>query len=207
MEEKEYNIKIIFLGESGVGKTNLINIYMDKKFNPNEFTTKDPTQSYQTLKIGNIKLNISLWDSIGQEKFGSITKSYIRGSNIVIFVYDITKRETFLELNYWVSVANEELNNNEAIFGIAGNKIDLFAESEVEKKEAEKYATKINALFSETSAKEDPKGFKIFIKEFLGKLLLNKKIIDNTQGFMDKSFDLRKAPIKKQKEKEKKCCQ
>ena len=207
MEEKEYKIKIIFLGESGVGKTNLINIYMDKKFNPNEFTTKDPTQSYQTLKIGNIKLDISLWDSIGQEKFRSITKSYIRGSNIVIFVYDITKRETFLELNYWVSVANEELNNNEAIFGIAGNKTDLFAESEVDKKEAEKYATKINALFSETSAKQDPKGFKIFIKELLGKLLLNQKIIDNTQGFMDKSFHLRKAQIKKQKEKEKKCCQ
>ena len=180
MEEKEYKIKIIFLGESGVGKTNLINIYMDKEFNPNEFSTNDPSQSYQTLKIGNIKLNISLWDSIGQEKFRSITKNYIRGSNIVIFVYDITKRETFLELNYWVSVANEELNNNEAIFGIAGNKIDLFAESEVEKKEAEKYATKINALFSETSAKQDPKGFKIFIKELLGKLLLNQKIIDNT---------------------------
>ena len=207
MEVKEYNIKIIFIGESGVGKTNLINIYMDKKFNPNEFTTKDPTQSYQTLKIGNIKLNISLWDSIGQEKFRSITTNYIKGSNIVIFVYDITKRETFLELNYWVSVANEELNNNEAIFGIAGNKTDLFAESEVEKKEAEKYATKINALFSETSAKQDSKGFKIFIKELLGKLLLNQKIIDNTQGFMDKSFHLGKAPIKKKKEKEKKCCQ
>jgi len=189
MEEKEYNIKITFLGESGVGKTNLINIYMDKNFNPNEFTTDSKSQSYKTLKIGNIKLNLSLWDTIGQEKFRSLTKNYIRGSDIVIFVYDITKRETFLELNYWVSAANEELNNNEATFGIAGNKIDLFAESEVEKKEAEKYATKINALFYETSAKDDPQGFKNFIKKLLGKLLLNQKIIDNIQDFNVKVFN------------------
>ena len=207
MEEKEYNIKITFLGESGVGKTNLINIYMDKNFNPNEFTTDSKSQSYKTLKIGNIKLNLSLWDTIGQEKFRSITKNYIRGSDIVIFVYDITKRETFLELNYWVSVANEELNNNEATFGIAGNKIDLFAESEVEKKEAEKYATKINALFYETSAKDDPQGFKNFVKKLLGKLLLNQKIIDNIQDFNDKSFQLGKAPNKKKKENNKKCCE
>ena len=120
---------------------------MDKNFNPKELATYDPNQSFKTLKIGEITLNIDLWDTIGQEKFRSITKSFIKGSNIIIFVYDITRRVTFLELNYWINAVNEELNTEEVIFGVVGNKIDLFENWEVEKKEGEKYAKRVNALF------------------------------------------------------------
>ena len=178
-KQNAYNIKITFLGETGVGKTNLINIYMDKNFNPKELATYDPNQSFKTLKIGEFKLNIDLWDTIGQEKFRSITKSFIKGSNIIIFVYDITRRVTFLELNYWINAVNEELNTEEVIFGVVGNKIDLFENCEVEKKEGEKYAKRVNALFCETSAKDEPKGFKNFINLLLENLLSNQKIITN----------------------------
>ena len=205
---KTYNIKITFLGEAGVGKTNLINVYMDKNFNSNEITTFDPNQSFQTMTIGNVKLNINLWDSIGQEKYRSITKSFIKGSNIIIFVYDVTRRETFFELNFWISAANEELNTDKVIFGIVGNKIDLFEEKyEVDKKEGEKYAIKINALFCEASAKEDPKGFKIFVKKLLEKLLSNQQIIDNFDQLMDSSFHLKKHSTKNSKDNNKKCCE
>lgn len=206
-KQKTYNIKITFLGEAGVGKTNLINIYLDKNFNPNEMTTFDPNQSFKTLKIGNTKLNINLWDSIGQEKYRSITKSFIKGSNIIIFVYDVTRRVTFLELNFWISAVNEELNTDEVIFGVVGNKIDLYEENyEVDKKEGERYATKINALFCEASAKEDPKGFQNYIKQLLEKLLSTQNIIDNLEEVKDSSFYLKK-PSKEKNQDNKTCCE
>ena len=88
---------------------------------------------------------------MGQEQFRSTTKTLIKDSNIVIFVYDITKRESFLELNYWLNAATEELGKEEVVFGIAANKIDLFTQNEIETTEAEEFAEKkINGLFSET---------------------------------------------------------
>ena len=204
---KQYNIKITFLGEAGVGKTNLINVYMNKNFNQNELTTFDPNQSFQTLMIDGIKLNINLWDTIGQEKYRSITKSFIKDSNIIIFVYDITRRFTFLELNYWISAVNEELDTNEVIFGVIGNKIDLFEEHyEVDKKEGEKYATKINALFCETSAKEDANGFKVFVNKLLKQFISTQKIMDNLKVVKDLSFHLKK-PSKSKSKDNNNCCE
>ena len=206
-KQKTYNIKITFLGESGVGKTNLINVYTDKNFNPNEFTTSDTNQCFKTLKIGDISLNISLWDTIGQERYRSITKSFIKGSNIIVFVYDITRRVTFLELNYWISAVNVEINAEEVIFGVVGNKIDLFDNCEVPKKEGGKYATKINAQFYETSAKDDKSGFQDFIKTLIEKFLSTQKIIDNSETINESSFQLKNSSNKKEKEEnKKKCC-
>ena len=79
---------------------------------------------------------------MGQEQYRSTTKGLIKNSNIVIFVYDITKKISFLELKYWVGAAIEELGNEEVVFGVAANKIDLFTQNEVETTEAEEYAEK-----------------------------------------------------------------
>ena len=204
-KQKTYCIKMILLGESGVGKTNLINVYLDKMFNPNENITFKSNESYKKIDMGNnIKFNISIWDTVGQEQYRSISRHFIRDSNIVLFVYDITSRETFLELNYWISTVNEELNSDEVILAVVANKIDLFLKSEVDRKEGEEYAKKKNALFCETSAKEDAKGFKNFIQKLLEKLVSNQKILDNFEEVKDSRLILRKGS--KNQKGDKKCC-
>ena len=203
-ERKAYNIKIIFLGEAGVGKTSLINGYLGNEFDGQIMTTCSPKQSTKIVKLDNYKLKLTLWDTMGQEKFRSLSKSFIKGSNIVILVYDITRRESFSELDFWTNSVKEELNNDESIIGIVGNKTDLFTKTEVDKIEGENYAQKLNGYFSETSAKENPEGFEIFVKMLLEKLLENKNIINMLEELKenDTSFHLDENG----KEKGKKCC-
>ena len=201
---KTYYVKIILLGESGVGKTNLINVYFDNEFNKNELTTSTPNQSFKTLQMNNKKLNVSIWDTMGQEKYRSLTRNFIKGSNIIILVYDITRRETFLELNYWANVTKELLGDEEIIFGVAANKIDLFENSEVDKNEGNEFSEKIGALFAETSGKDDPKGFKDFVNKLLEKLISNNNIIEKIdQTEREESFQLKGKPHSKRR---KKCC-
>jgi small GTP-binding protein len=203
MSDSSLSVKLILLGESGIGKTNLINIYLGENYNPNELTTSNPCQTDTIKVINNKKLIVSLWDTMGQEKYRSVSKSFIRGSNIVIFVYDITRRDTFLELNYWVNVVNEEIGDEETLFGIAANKIDLFEKSQVEKEEGEEYAQKINALFYETSAKADV-GFKNLVNQLLEKFVLNKNKTDEVQD-NEKNFSLKNQKGETNKKK-KTCC-
>ena len=140
---KIYNIKIIILGETLTGKTSLIKTYFDKQYNPKEGGTYEPKLSLKEVEINKTKLRINLWDTMGMERFHLETKKLIKGSNIIIFVFDVTNRASFLELNFWVSIALEELSKEESILGIVGNKVDLFINSEVETTEAEEFAEKI----------------------------------------------------------------
>ena len=204
-KKNEYSVKLILLGEMAIGKTSLINAYLDEhKFNPDQLTTSEPNLSYKSLKINKTKLNIVFWDTMGQERFRSVTKNIIKDSNIVILVYDITNRASFLELNYWLNVAREVIQD-EAIFGLVGNKIDLFNNCEIERQEAEEYASKIGAQFTETSAKENPIGFRNFVNQLLEKLVSNQKILNNLneKEKMKKNIQLEGKDLTIKK---KKCC-
>ena len=175
MSIKNKRIKIILLGEAGVGKTNLINVFFNKKFNSLSDSTASPEFSQKKVKLGNNNYILDVWDTAGQEKFSSITKIFVKGAHIVIFVYDITKEETFQRLPFWVKTVDELLWEN-SIYGLAANKIDLFGKEKITKEEGKKYAQDIDALFCETSAKEDAKGFNDFI------LTLVKKVINNNKN-------------------------
>ena len=199
MEESE-NIKIIVLGETGTGKTNLINAYFDKPFNKDNFTTTAPEFFQKELKVDGCNCLVGLWDTAGQEKYRSLSKVIMNGSKIVVLVYDVTNKKTFEELNFWVKSV-EEVLGKDPILGIAANKIDLFEEQVVEKEEGEKYANDIGALFAETSAKEDQKGFQDFIYKLLQKYIqkngLGTKNVDNGRILLNKN----KINTKKKKKK------
>ena len=113
-------------------------------------------------------------------------------------VYDITRRDTFLELNYWFDVASLELGNN-TIFGVAGNKIDLFFSSQVTNEEGELFAKQKECIFSLTSAKENPKSFEELLTKLLERYLKNKNIIKQNEKLII-------SKNKKEKKEKKKCC-
>ena len=115
------------------------------------------------------------WDTYGPERYRSLTKSIIKGSDIVILIYDITSRETFLELDFWIKLVKAEIRNENVIFGIVGNKLDLYDNHQVEKEEGEKKASEINGFFCETSIKYESKELNSFIDKLLDCYLLTKK--------------------------------
>ena len=191
-KEKENILKIVLLGETAIGKTNLINVFLGNKFNPISIPTLNPTSSEKKINIYETNYTINMWDTIGQERYRSMTKMFLKGANIVLFVYDITKKSSFIELNYWVKLVEEELGNN-PILGVCANKIDLFNLEEVSKTEGEEFADKIGALFAETSAKEDPIGFNNFIVKLIKKYHKIKNNINEKQTIV------LKKPSKKKK--------
>ena len=196
-EEHKIDIKIILLGETGTGKTNLINTYYGGDFNENSESTSEAKNNIKKLEINNKQCIINIWDTAGQERYRSITKNFIRGTDIVILVYDITRRDTFLELNYWFDTASLELEKN-VVFGVAGNKIDLFYDSRVTPEEGEEFAKQKECIFSLTSSKENRKAFQELIEKLLEKYLRNKNIIKKNENMIISN--------KENKKKKKKCC-
>ena len=193
--EKENILKVVLLGETATGKTNLINVFLGNKFNPMSIPTLNPNSCEKKVNIYDTNYTINMWDTIGQEKYRSMTKMFLKGTNIVIFVYDITKKSTFTELNFWKKLVDDELGDM-PIFGICANKIDLFNMEEVTKLEGEEFANKIDAIFAETSAKEDPSGFNNFIIKLIKKYHRNKNNINND---IQSVFLVKKQPSKKKK--------
>ena len=176
-------IKIILLGESGVGKTCLINAYFGRKFKENSKPTIASESEGKFFEIKQKKYLIQMVDTAGQERYHSLNKLFIKGSKIVIFIYDVTNEVSFNGLNFWVNTAKEILGK-EAIYGIAGNKADLIDETKTSNGDGKKYAEDNDALFCQTSAKEDSKGFQMFVDNMIEKYIEDKndKVSNETNG-------------------------
>ena len=195
-EDKSNSIKIILVGDSGTGKTNLITVSAGMEFNSNSLTTTSCSYVQKIINKDGKDYKINLWDTIGQEKYRSLTKIFLKDSKIVIFVYDITNRETFESLVFWKKIIDEVLGNG-PIFGVVGNKMDLYFDEKVKEEEGEEYANKIGAKFLLTSAKNDSKGFNKLIEQMLEDYL-NKSYDDTTRI---ESIVINRIPKKK-----KSCC-
>ena len=187
-EEDFIEIKTILVGSSGVGKTNLINVTVGQGFNESSKPKNCCNLLQKNLEINNIKYVINLWDTIGQEAYKGISKLFFREAQIVIFVYDITSKDSFLNLEEWIQMANDIIDG-EYISGIVGNKNDLYLHSQVSEAEAREYAINKNMKFRLVSAKEDPKSFEEFLIELVKefkipeqqmKMILNNNTVSKT---------------------------
>ena len=213
-DESGNEIKTILVGMSGTGKTNIINALTGKPFNTTLFSTTTSTFVDKIMEVNHKKHRVEIWDTAGQERYRSLTKMFINDSKIVIFVYDITDKKSFEEVDFWVKTVKEILGDN-PIFGLAGNKKDLFQNEQVEEEEGQKKAEGIGAIFKLTSAKTG-----VGINDFMQKLLEEyiekrgpkeeiknenentKKIDDNTKSQRLVSC----VDYNKQGKKKKKCC-
>ena len=124
MSKLDFQYKILFLGDSSVGKTSLITKYTDNKFDGDSLATLGIDVKYKYVTLEEKKIRLDIWNSAGQERFKNITKNYFRGANGIIFVCDIANKDTFNTLKNWLNeVKNDVSVETEMI--IVGNKIDL----------------------------------------------------------------------------------
>ena len=158
-------LKLVLIGESGVGKTSIINQFVEQVFTSDKNSTIGGTFSSKSVKCGNGKnLKLEIWDTAGQERYRSVTKMFYKDANAAILVYDITNKNSYDQLqNYWVEQVKESSPKN-IIVAIAANKCDLFDKEVVDEKEARDYAKSIGAIFSLTSAKSTAGINDIFIE-------------------------------------------
>jgi Ras-related protein Rab-6A len=154
LDQSQMNLvrhKVVFIGDVSVGKTSIINRFIDNKFNENYDPSVGVDFSSKTLKFKGKSIKLQVWDSAGQEKYKSIIPSYVRGSAIIFLVYDISKKETFLNLPSWISFVK---SIESPLMILCGNKLDLGdTMRQVHLADVEKLASQENMLYFEISAK------------------------------------------------------
>ena len=150
---EENHIKVVFIGESEVGKTSLINRYVTGDFSDYYYTTS-ASYSSKTIENEGTKYYFDIWDTSGYEKYRALTKFFIAEAKIIVLVYDITKKRSFLELDYWLDTILNILGPKVFLI-LVGNKSDLYENEEVREQDAKKFAQIIKAKFVLVSAKTD----------------------------------------------------
>ena len=149
------SVKIVLLGESGVGKTSILAQLMDQEYNDEQTSTTGATFSTKTMNFEKYDkaLCFEIWDTAGQEKYRVLTKMFYKDAAAAILVYDITRAESFEELkNYWA----EQVKDNapkKIVLAVAANKSDLIDSEKVDEKSGRAFAKELGAIFKSTSAK------------------------------------------------------
>ena len=205
----ESSLKIIFLGESGVGKTNIINVVMGKPFQENSYSSISSSYYEGTFNYQNKEYPYVLWDTAGQKSYRSLNKMFMKNSKIIIFVFSIDNRKSFQELDFWINSVKDEIKEN-CVMAIIGNKSDLFDKQIVLEEEAEDFAKKHGMKLKISSALNDAFGLKNFVEELIldyikgnfGKINNEKVITDYYEKNEQNNYFL----MNQGKEKKKKCC-
>ena len=206
---EEPKIKIVLVGESGVGKTNLIRVINDEPFEKSANSTISSSYYEKEIIINNKRYCYSLWDTVGQEVYRSLNQMYLKDAKIVLVVFALNNKISYQETNFWINSTKEALEEGKYIMALVANKSDLYNEQEVTDEEVKKRADELNIDFVLTSAAEDAVGFRQFLEELIKKFIKN---IGLDLG-KDKTFNLNEE--KKNEEnneninngnKKKKCC-
>ena len=161
--------KLIFLGDQNVGKSSILNRFLSDTFVEEYQATIGLDFQSKNVQIDNQDVHLLLYDTAGQEKFRSLIPMYTRDANIILLVYDITNKESFENLYAWLKDLTN-ININEVIICIVGNKIDLNEKREVSNEEGQKYAQEHNFIFQEVSAKTGEGFSELFYKSLFEKI-------------------------------------
>ena len=204
MENKEYDLlfKLILIGDSYVGKSNILLKYLKNQFNENSKTTIGVEFGTKNIIINNKRIKIQIWDTAGQERYRSITSAYYKGAKGALIVYDITRKNTFDNIDKWITDLKLNGDKNICII-ILGNKYDLIDKREINKNDGIKKAEMYKTAFLETSALNGDNISKAF-DELIEQIVINNKNIfqDNNKNEIDKGVNLNDE----KNNNKKKCC-
>ena len=156
MENDNITCKVVLVGDTGVGKTCIIQRYVNNDYSEVNESTVASTYTYKVVDYPEYKKSISfdIWDTAGQELYRALAKNFYLNASIGILVYDIRRKDSFQSIkNYWYDQLKESGEEN-MILAIAGNKCDLFQEEQVTEEEGRNFAKSIGAVFQLTSCKE-----------------------------------------------------
>ncbi|CAH8643639.1 unnamed protein product [Schistosoma haematobium] len=172
-DEYDYLFKVVLIGDSGVGKSNLLSRFTRNEFNLESKSTIGVEFATKSVEIDGRTIKAQIWDTAGQERYRAITAAYYRGAVGALLVYDITKRETFNNLEHWLL----ELRNNvelDMVVMLVGNKCDLRHLRTVLTEDAKLWAERQGLFFMETSALESTgveSAFYYILKNFVVSML------------------------------------
>ena len=153
IDDDSYDLlyKIIIIGDSNVGKSNILSRYTKDQFQGNSKATVGVELGTKFVKIEGVGAKLQIWDTAGQERYRSLTSSYYKGCHGCFIVYDITNEASFHSISTWYEQAVKEAGKDVSII-LVGNKCDLESERKVSKEQGEEKARSMNASFFETSA-------------------------------------------------------
>ena len=180
--------KIILVGDSGVGKTCLLSMYVKGECSPTiptiavEFCTKEIELD------NNYKIKVQLWDTAGQERFKSLAMTYYRKAYGILLLFDVTKRSSFISCKNYLEEVRINSDKNCVIY-LIGNKIDLSNQRQITKMEAENFAQKENVVYLETSALKNMNVYDVFTS-LLNDIYQAKKEENKDKLFLEKAENI-----------------
>ena len=172
-EQEIPKYKLIFLGDATVGKSCILERFMNDTFTEEYQATIGLDFQSKNVQIDNQDIHLLLYDTTSQEKYRSLFPMYIRDSDIILLVYDVTSKDSFLHFSDWLKIfTDKEIDIKDKIFAVVGNKIDFIDTRQVTTEEGENYAKEHDFIFAEVSAKTGDgieKLFDVILKEMLKK--------------------------------------
>lgn len=182
--KEDFKLKIVVVGDSGVGKTNLIHRFISNSFSESSKATVGVEFSSKSYKINEHIFKIEIWDTAGQERYKSITAVYYKGAKGALIVYDTTSKESFNNIDKWMEEIKDKTSNDIKLM-IIGNKIDLKEFREVDIEEGINKAKTFGLPIMETSALDSTnvkEAFNDLLKEIYKDMAKKIKIVQGETG-------------------------
>ncbi|XP_049361231.1 ras-related protein RABA1f-like [Solanum verrucosum] len=152
-EDYDYLFKVVLIGDSGVGKSNLLSRFTKNEFSQESKSTIGVEFATRTIHVDDKIIKAQIWDTAGQERYRAITSAYYRGAVGALLVYDITRHVTFENVARWLKELRDHIDQNIVVM-LVGNKADLRHLRAVPTGESSGFAERENTFFMETSALE-----------------------------------------------------
>ena len=206
-DSKELNIKLILLGDSNVGKTTLLNSYIENSSSEDVSPTIGLENRVKTINIHGLKTKLQIWDTAGQEKYNSLTQQYFRNVDGILLIFDLTNEDSFNHIKKWDDLS-KRYETQKIMKILVGNKIDLDDKRKVGKEEIVEYCKKNQLKYIAASAKDNNKVEKVsdsIINLIVGKRNNEELIADF--GISDRAVSLSGSTLQNiEEEKKKNCC-